>query len=79
MKNALPESISEAKRLIKQGAIDVNGAKVTEDIKVTPETIPEGSQIRIGKRHLFRVTWGNDRLSVELIRLARQLNESEVD
>jgi len=46
----LVKSKSEARRLIKQGAVDVDGKKVTD----THETVPRGSIIKIGKRHYIK-------------------------
>ena len=46
----LVKSKSEARRLIKQGAVDVDGKKVTD----THETVPRGSIIKVGKRHYIK-------------------------
>ncbi len=47
-KAGLTDSRSEAKRLLSQGAIEINGSKVTEDIEMSK--IPPGSIIKVGKR-----------------------------
>jgi tyrosyl-tRNA synthetase len=50
--NRLAKSKSEAKRLIEQGAVDVDGAKVT-DVNCT---FPKGTIIKVGKRGHIRST-----------------------
>jgi len=47
----LTKSRAEAKRLLAQGAIEVDGDRVTEDII----NIRDGSIIRVGKRHFVRI------------------------
>ena len=45
-------SRAEAKRLIRQGAVELNGAKATE----APTTIREGDTIKAGRRTWLRIT-----------------------
>ncbi len=52
LKHGLVTSKSEAKRLIKQGAIDINNATVKEDADFRPRT---GDSVRIGKKKLYRL------------------------
>ena len=48
------KSKSEAKRLLRQGAIDIDGQTVHEDIPVAVSMT-----IRIGKYRGFKVVWGD--------------------
>ena len=50
--NRLAKSRSEAKRLIEQGAVDVDGMKIT-DVNLT---FPKGTTIKVGKRGHIRST-----------------------
>jgi len=49
----LTRSRSEARRLLEQGAIEVNGKKITEDLELS--SIAKGSVIKIGKRRFASV------------------------
>ncbi len=49
----LTRSRSEARRLLEQGAIEVNGKKVTEDLELA--SIAKGSVIKVGKRRFASV------------------------
>jgi len=51
VKTALAKSRSEAIRLLRQGAVSINGEKVTEDII----NVKSGSIIKVGKRRFARV------------------------
>jgi ribosomal protein S4 len=47
----MTKSRSEAKRLLAQGAIEIDGKKIAH-----PQVaIADGSVIRVGKRHFFRL------------------------
>ncbi len=46
------KSISEAKRLISQGAVEIDGSKMTS---LSTETIKEDGLLKVGKRGFFRV------------------------
>ncbi len=50
----LSKSRSEAKRLIAQGAVEIDGKKVTGD-RVPLEEIHDGSVIRVGKRRFVKI------------------------
>ena len=50
--NRLAKSRSEAKRLIEQGAVDVDGMKITD----VNWTFPKGTTIKVGKRGHIRST-----------------------
>ena len=50
--NRLAKSRSEAKRLIEQGAVDVDGIKITD----VNRTFPKGTTIKVGKRGHIRST-----------------------
>lgn len=52
-KAGLAKSRSEARRLLAQGAIEVNGQPVTEDIDVS--VLKPGSVIKVGKRRFARI------------------------
>ena len=52
VKAGLTESRSEANRLIKQGAVSVDGEKVTDSRMV----IPKGSIVKVGKRRYLKIT-----------------------
>lgn len=49
----LTRSRSEARRLLEQGAIEIDGKKVTEDLELS--SIAKGSIIKVGKRHFASV------------------------
>jgi tyrosyl-tRNA synthetase len=49
----LAKSRSEARRLLEQGAIEINGRKVTEDLALS--SIAKGSIIKVGKRRFASV------------------------
>ncbi len=49
----LTKSRSEARRLLEQGAIEVNGEKLTEDLELS--SIAKGSVIKVGKRRFASV------------------------
>lgn len=49
----LTKSRSEARRLLEQGAIEINGKKVTEDLELS--SIAKGSIIKVGKRRFCSV------------------------
>jgi len=52
VKNRLAKSRSEARRLIKQGAVYIDGKRVT-DVNVT---FPKDTIIRVGKRRYIKST-----------------------
>jgi tyrosyl-tRNA synthetase len=52
VENQLAKSKSEARRLIEQGAVDINGKKVTD----TREIVPKDSIIKVGKRGYIKST-----------------------
>ena len=47
-------SRSEAKRLIKQGTIEIDGVKITDSL-IPSSQLKNGSIIKIGKHHFIRV------------------------
>ncbi len=49
-------SRQEAKRLIKQGAVEINGKKETRML-IPASEIPDGSIIRVGKHRICRIRW----------------------
>jgi tyrosyl-tRNA synthetase len=51
----LAGSKSEAKRLIAQGAIEVDGRRISSDVKVDQLTLRDGSVIRSGKRRWAKI------------------------
>jgi ribosomal protein S4 len=53
----LAESRSEAKRLLEQGAVDVDGQKLTS----TRVALKDGSIIKVGKRRFLRIIDANQR------------------
>jgi tyrosyl-tRNA synthetase len=57
-KARLTQSRSEARRLLAQGAIDIDGNTVTEDIDVA--TIRSGSIIKVGKRRFAKIVKAGD-------------------
>jgi tyrosyl-tRNA synthetase len=59
-KARLTQSRSEARRLLAQGAIDIDGKTVTEDIDVA--TIRSGSIIKVGKRRFAKIVKEGDQL-----------------
>jgi tyrosyl-tRNA synthetase len=52
VKNQLAKSRSEAKRLIEQGAVEVDGKKITD----VTETVSKGAIIKVGKRNYIKST-----------------------
>ena len=56
-KVGLTKSRSEARRLLAQGAIEVDGKPVTEDVDVS--TLKPGSIIKVGKRRFARIAGNN--------------------
>ncbi len=52
-RTGLTKSRSEARRLLEQGAIEINGKKVTEDLELS--SIAKGSIIKVGKRRFGSV------------------------
>jgi tyrosyl-tRNA synthetase len=52
VENQLAKSKSEARRLITQGAVDINGKKVTD----TRQIVPKDSVIKVGKRGYIKST-----------------------
>jgi tyrosyl-tRNA synthetase len=52
VENRLAKSKSEARRLITQGAVDINGKKVTD----TRQIVPKDSVIKVGKRGYIKST-----------------------
>jgi len=56
-KAGLTKSRSEARRLLAQGAIEVDGKPVTEDIDVS--TLKPGSIIKVGKRRFAKIAGSN--------------------
>jgi tyrosyl-tRNA synthetase len=56
-KVGLTKSRSEARRLLAQGAIEVDGKLVTEDIDVS--TLKPGSIIKVGKRRFAKIAGSN--------------------
>ncbi|MCJ7654542.1 MAG: tyrosine--tRNA ligase [Dehalococcoidia bacterium] len=56
-KVGLTKSRSEARRLLAQGAIEVDGKPVTEDIDVS--TLKPGSIIKVGKRRYAKIAGSN--------------------
>jgi tyrosyl-tRNA synthetase len=56
-KYGLTKSRSEARRLLAQGAIEVDGKPVTEDIDVS--TLKPGSIIKVGKRRFAKIAGSN--------------------
>lgn len=52
----LAESKSEAKRLIKQGGIRIDGHKVVRDCKVFPARMA-GRTFQRGRRQFVRLSW----------------------
>jgi len=57
-KARLTQSRSEARRLLAQGAIDIDGKTVTEDINV--DAIKSGSIIKVGKRRFAKIVKEGD-------------------
>lgn len=58
---AFEVSKSEARRAIKDGAVDVDGEKITESdlyILIEPEAFP--MSIRLGKRRWRKITYGKE-------------------
>jgi tyrosyl-tRNA synthetase len=53
----LTKSRSEARRLLAQGAIEINGETVTEDLEIAQ--IKKGSIIKIGKRRFAKIASSN--------------------
>jgi len=53
----LTKSRSEARRLLAQGAIEIDGKTITEDLEITK--IKKGSIIKVGKRRFARVADSN--------------------
>ena len=59
-KARLTQSRSEARRLLAQGAIDIDGKTVTEDVDVA--TIRSGSIIKVGKRRFAKLVKEGDQV-----------------
>jgi len=53
----LTKSRSEARRLLSQGAIEIDGKMVTEDLEITQ--IKKGSIIKVGKRRFAQIAGSN--------------------
>jgi len=56
----MAKSRSEARRLIEQGAVEINGKAVKEDISI--EKVDGGSIIKVGKRRFLKVVRENSKL-----------------
>jgi len=56
-KNSLVKTKSEARRLIQQGAVKINGKQITDVNNIAP--LNAGDIVQIGKRHIFRAKEGN--------------------
>jgi len=56
-KNNLVKTKSEARRLIQQGAVKINGKQITDINAITP--LNDGDMVQIGKRHNLRVEKSN--------------------
>ena len=54
VKTSMAKSNSEAKRLINQGAIELNGVKLTEDTEMN--SLKEGDIFKIGKQKFFQIS-----------------------
>lgn len=54
VKTSMAKSNSEAKRLINQGAIELNGVKLTEDAEMN--SLKDGDIFKIGKQKFFQVS-----------------------
>jgi len=54
VKTSMAKSNSEAKRLINQGAIELNGVKLTEDTEMN--SLKDGDIFKIGKQKFFQVS-----------------------
>jgi tyrosyl-tRNA synthetase len=52
VRTGLAESMSQAKRLISQGSVRINGNKISE---TTPPPISDGCVIQVGKRRFARI------------------------
>ena len=54
VKTSMAKSNSEAKRLINQGAIELNGVKLTEDTEMN--SLKDGDIFKIGKQKFFQIS-----------------------
>jgi tyrosyl-tRNA synthetase len=54
VEGGLVSSRGEATRLIKQGAVEIDGSRVASDIEIAPSG-PESFVLRVGKRRFLRV------------------------
>lgn len=54
VKTSMAKSNSEAKRLINQGAIELNGVKLTEDTEMS--SLKDGDIFKIGKQKFFQIS-----------------------
>jgi DNA/RNA-binding domain of Phe-tRNA-synthetase-like protein len=56
-KNNLAKTKSEARRLIQQGAVKINGKQITDINAISP--LNDGDMVQIGKRHVLKVKKSN--------------------
>jgi len=56
-KNGLSKTRSEARRLIQQGAVKLNGEKITDINNI--QVINDGDTLQIGKGKFFRIRKSN--------------------
>jgi len=56
-KNNLVKTKSEARRLIQQGAVKINGKQITDINNITP--LNDGDIVQIGKRHILKTKKSN--------------------
>ena len=54
MLSGVPSSKSEARRLIEQGGVELDGEKLTDPYAVTQTS--EGQVLRVGRRNYFKIT-----------------------
>jgi len=55
-RNSLVKTKSEARRLIQQGAVKINGKQITDINTITP--LSDGDMVQIGKRHILKAKKG---------------------